>query len=109
MGYNFVQAGSNLTIPAPAAVSSGGVVIAGSIIGIAVGSALLGEAVDVVTTGVFELPKVGANTFTLGAPVYWDDAADLATTTVSGNTKIGVAVAAAGASTASVKVRLSGF
>ncbi len=106
---NFVQAGSNLTIPAPAIVASGGVVIAGEIIGIANGSAASGALVDLTTTGVFELPKVGADAFTLGAPVYWDATPGLATTTATDNTRIGVAVAAAGASTATVLVRLSGF
>lgn len=109
MAYNFIQAGSALTIPAPAAVASGGVVQAGSIIGIATGGATAGQPVDVIVTGVFQLPKVAANTFTLGAPVYWDATAKLATTTASGNTKIGVAVEAAAASTGTVKLRLSGF
>jgi predicted RecA/RadA family phage recombinase len=106
---NFQQAGSNLTIPAPAAVSSGEIVIAGSIIGVAAGAAALGASVDVVTTGVFELVKVGADAFTLGALVYYDAAGKLATTTATANTKIGVAVAAAGAGAATVSVRLSGF
>lgn len=106
---NFIQAGSNITIPAPAIVASGDVVIAGAIIGIAAGAAAIGDSLDLVTTGVFELPKVGANAFTLGAAVYWDDTANLATVTDTGNTKIGVAVAAAGAGAAAVKVRLSGF
>ncbi|MDT8858019.1 DUF2190 family protein [Paracoccaceae bacterium Fryx2] len=105
----FVQAGSNLTIPAPAAVTSGGVVVAGSIIGIAAGSAAIGTPVDVVTTGVFELPKVGADVITLGDPLYFVAASKLVTVTPSGNTKIGVAVAAAGAGVATVPVRLSGF
>ena len=104
---NFIQSGVNLTIPAPAEVTSGGVVIAGNIIGIAAGNAANGAPVDVVTSGVFELPKVAANAFTLGAPVYWDGT--LATSTASGNTKIGVAVAAAVASTGAVRVRLSAF
>jgi predicted RecA/RadA family phage recombinase len=106
---NFVQAGSNLTIPAPAAVASGGVVIAGAIIGIASNAAASGADVDVVTTGVFELPKVGADAFTLGAAVYYIAASGLVTTTASGNTKIGVAVAAAGSGVATVKVRLAAF
>lgn len=106
---NFVQAGSNLTIPAPAAVASGGVVIAGAIIGIAAGAAASGEDVDVVTTGVFELPKVGADAFTLGAAVYYVAASGLCTTTSSGNTKIGVAVEAAGSGAATVKTRLAAF
>lgn len=109
MATNYRQPGDTITIPAPADVSSGGVVIAGDIKGIACGAALSGKPVDVATVGVFELPKVGANDFGLGAKVYWDAGAKLATTTSSGNTLLGVAVAVAGASTAIVKVRLSGF
>jgi len=109
MANNYVQKGDTLTIPAPAAVLSGGVVIAGDIKGIAQGDAESGKPVDVKTVGVWELPKVGANAFALGGAVYWDATAKLATTTSSGNTKLGVAVEAAAASTAAVKVRLSGF
>ena len=61
------------------------------------------------TTGVFDLPKVGADAFTLGADVYWDADDKLATTTTSGNMRLGVAVAAAGAGDATVRVRLTGF
>lgn len=106
---NYVQPGETLTIPAPAAVLSGEPVIAGNIVGIASGDAASGATVDVATVGVFELPKVAANAFTLGAPVYWNADDKLATSTASGNTKLGVAVAAAAASTATVNVRLSGF
>ncbi|MFV0299896.1 MAG: capsid cement protein [Paracoccus sp. (in: a-proteobacteria)] len=100
---------ARITISAPAAVASGGVVIAGSIAGIAQGDAAIGAAVDVATSGVWELPKVAATAFTLGAAVYWDGTAGLATSTASGNTRLGVAVEAAAASTGTVKVRLSGF
>lgn len=106
---NFVQPGDTLTIPAPAAIASGAVVITGKIIGIAAGTAESGKPVDVVTVGVFDLPKVGADAFTLGADVYWDAEDDLATVTSSGNTRLGVAVAAAGAGVATVNVRLTGF
>ena len=58
---------------------------------------------------MFTLPKVGADAFTLGAPIYWDAGDGLATVTSSGNTAIGVAVAAAAVDTATVNVRLSGF
>ena len=68
MATNYIQPGDSLTIPAPAAVASGGVVIAGSIVGIAAGDAESGASVDVVTRGVFTLPKVGANAFTSGRP-----------------------------------------
>lgn len=106
---NFIQVGDTLTIPAPAAVLSGDVVIAGEIKGIAAGHAASGAPVDVQTSGVFDLPKVAANSFTLGAAVYWNATAGLATSTASGNTRLGVAVEAAAASTATVRIRLSGF
>ncbi|WP_333830400.1 DUF2190 family protein [Pararhodobacter sp.] len=109
MAKNFIQPGDTITIPAPSDVAGGFPVIAGDIVGIAQGDAASGADVDVKTSGVWELPKVGANDFTLGAKVYWDSDDDLATTTASENTLLGVAVAAAGASTAAVKVRLSGF
>lgn len=109
MAQNYIQAGDTITIPAPAAVASGGVLIAGSIAGIAQGDAAIGEKVDVATSGVWELPKVAANSFALGAAVFWDGTAGLATSTASGNTKLGVTVEAAAASTGTVKVRLSGF
>ncbi len=109
MAKNFIQTGDTITIPAPAAVESGGVVIAGSIAGIAQGDAESGASVDVSTSGVLELPKVGADIATLGVAIYWNSTSKLATVTASGNTKIGVAVEAAGAGTATLKVRLSGF
>ncbi|SEN58216.1 Predicted phage recombinase, RecA/RadA family [Gemmobacter aquatilis] len=106
---NYIQKGDTLTIPAPAAVASGFPVIAGAIVGIASGGAASGAPVDVATVGVFELPKVAADNFVVGAAVYWDVTAELATSTATDNTKLGVAVATAAASTASVNVRLSGF
>lgn len=109
MATNYVQPGNILTIPAPAAVLSGGVVIAGEIKGIAQGDAASGAPVDVATRGVWELPKVAANSFALGAKVYWNGTDALATTTASGNTLLGVAVEVAPADSATVKLRLSGF
>lgn len=106
---NFVQPGDTITIPAPATVLSGEPVIMGDIRGIASGDAATGAPVDVKTSGVFGLPKVSVNAFTLGGKVYWDAATKLATTTASGNTLLGIAVAEAGAGTATVRVRLSGF
>ena len=109
MATNYIQPGNILTIPAPAAVLSGGVVIAGDIKGIAQGDAITGAPVDVATRGVWELPKVAANSFALGAKVYWNATDALATTAASGNTLLGVAVETAPADAATVKVRLSGF
>ena len=105
---NFVQVGDNITIPAPAPVVSGELVIAGSLFGIASTDAETGESVALSTTGVFEMSKVAADDITLGAVAYYDDTTDLVTTTASGNTKIGVAVEAAGNGAGTVRVRLNG-
>ena len=63
---------------------------------------------DVVTVGVFELPKVSTDVFAVGAAVYWDNNAKLMTSTTTSNTKIGVAVKAAANPSGSVNVRLNG-
>ncbi len=105
---NYVQKGENLTIAAPYDVTSGGGVKSGLIFGIASGDAESGDDVDLVTIGVFDLPKVSTNTFAIGAAVYWDDTAKLVTSTATDNTKIGVAVEAVGNPSGSVNVRLNG-
>jgi predicted RecA/RadA family phage recombinase len=106
MATNFVQAGSQITIPAPDLVSSGAVVIAGSIVGVALGGAASGQPVDVAVTGIWELPKVGAQTLSLGEPVYWDSTAELVTETATDNTRLGTVAKAAGNGVATVAVRL---
>lgn len=105
---NYVQAGVNLTLPAPYAVASGDGALIGAIFGVASQSALEGEDVDLVTDGVFSLPKVVADEFTIGERAYWDDAAQMVTVTALNNTLIGVAIVAAGNGVADVSVRLNG-
>ena len=102
---NFVQAGSNLTLPAPAAVSSGDLVIVGALIGVAAGDAASGADFDLVTAGVFDLPKA-TGPITLGAAVYWDSTAKKVTTTASGNTACGYAVKAAGSGDTTARIKL---
>lgn len=106
---NFIQRGETLSIPAPADVLAGAVVISGSIVGVSAGNAATGETVDVATSGVFQLPKVSALAISVGDIVYYDDGTELVNKTSSGNTKVGVAVTAAPNPSASVNVRLSGF
>lgn len=109
MAKNFIQPGQNITVTATAAVASGAIVQAGSIIGVAAGKAAIGEPVDIVTTGVFELPKVASEAYTgAGVPVYYAAGSGLVTSTASGNTKLGVAIESVAAATGTVKVRLSG-
>ena len=107
MAKNFIQEGEVLTIPAPYALTSGDVVIAGDIIGVALSDAASGASVDVhVDEGVWGIAKVAADAFALGDPVYYDSTAKLGTATATGNTKIGTAIAAAAAGSATVNTRI---
>lgn len=103
---NFVQVGNTITMPAPAVLTGGDVVIVGELHGIAAGDADAGEDFDLVTTGVFELPKVAADAFAVGDAVYWDAANKLVTAEADGNSKIGAAVAEALATSGTVNVKL---
>ena len=107
---NYVQKGDTLTLPAPADVESGDVAIVGSFIGIASGDAASGDDMDLALVGVFTVPKVATDAFTVGAKVYWDAGAELATTDddTGGNPLLGVATAAAGNPSSTVDVRLNG-
>jgi predicted RecA/RadA family phage recombinase len=105
---NYVQKGENLTVPAPADVLSGEGVLVGSIFGIAAETALSGADVDLVTEGVFDMPKVSALAIAIGDKVYFDAATKLVNKTSSGNTLIGVATTAAANPSGSVNVRLNG-
>lgn len=108
MAKTYIQRGDILTLPAPAAVASGGVVVAGAIVGVAMGSAASGAAVDVATVGVFRLPKISAQTHTLGEIVFWDagDALVSDDAESGANPRIGVVVEAAGNGVGTVAVRL---
>ena len=107
---NFVAVGNILTLPAPAALTSGRGVLIGSIFGVAQTDAANGEDVAILVTGVFELPKAASQAWTVGAKVYWDAANARCTTVASGNTLIGVAVLAvgSGAGETTGRVRLNG-
>lgn len=104
---NFVQPGRTLSVTAPADVKSGDLVIVGSLFGVAFADATSGNAVEIGTEGVFELPKTSAQAWTEGAKIYWIAADKAATTVASGNTLIGHASAAAANPSATGTVRLS--
>lgn len=105
---NYVQIGQTITIFSPAGVLSGGVVIAGSFAGIACGDAEAGAPLDLRLEGVFDLPKVAADAVTVGAPIFWDATAALATIDddEGANARLGTATQAAPAGSATARVRL---
>lgn len=92
---NYIQPGDTVTVPAPAKVTSGGLVVVGSLIGIAQFAAASGDPVEIATTGVFELPKVKAQAWTIGAKVYSAPAGGLLTTVDTDNIFVGHALEAA--------------
>lgn len=90
----YINNGTIVGVAAPYAVPSGGGVLVGSLFGVAQAAAANGEAVQIVTRGAFTLPKAASQAWTVGAKVYWDNTNKVCTTTASGNTLIGVAIAA---------------
>jgi predicted RecA/RadA family phage recombinase len=103
---NYIQVGNTLTIPAPIAVASGDVLVVGDLHGVVAGDAAEDEPCDLVTVGVFSLPKVGANSFAVGDKVYWDATSKLATSVESGNVHIGTCTKIAVAGSAAVETKL---
>lgn len=105
---NFVQPGNMMTVAAPADVLSGAGVLVGSMFGVAAFDAVSGADVEIATTGVFDMNKLSAQAWTVGAKVYWDGTAKQATTVSTSNTLIGVAAAAAANPSDTGRVRLNG-
>jgi predicted RecA/RadA family phage recombinase len=106
---NFVQTGDIIAVAAPYDVVSGAGALVGTLFGVAAGGAASGDAVEIHTTGVYDLVKVGSQAWTAGAAIYWDDTNKRCTTATSGNTLIGKAVAAVGSGAGDTvgRVRLS--
>lgn len=104
---NYVQPGNTITVPAPANVLAGAGVLVGNIFGIAAYDALSGDDVEIAMTGVFDLPKVSAQEWTVGATIYWDNSEKVCTTTASSNKAIGLAILAAANPSAIGRVRLN--
>ena len=105
---NFVKNGYDIVITAGADIVSGQGVLTGSLFGVAVANIANGASGPVKTTGVFDLPKVGSQAWSVGALVYWNGTA--CTTTASTNKLIGVAIVAtgSGAGETTGRVRLNG-
>lgn len=104
---NFVAEGKTLTLTAPYALTSGQGVLVGSIFGVATGDAAISTEVEAITEGVFTLTKATGAAWTVGALIYWDNAARNCTTTVGTNKLIGTAIAAAASGDTVGNVRLN--
>lgn len=106
MAKNFHSEGVTLSILAPATLSSGDVIVAGELKGIAATDADSSDLVAVTVEGVFQLPKLSTAAFDLGEAVFWD-VADGQCNEDNTNPVLGYAVAAAANSSATVLVELT--
>jgi predicted RecA/RadA family phage recombinase len=84
---NFIQPGKTVTVTAPANVSSGDLVVVGSLIGVAAFTALSGAEVEIDTEGVFSLPKVVTDVISQGEKLYWDSGVSKLTKTAGTGSK----------------------
>jgi predicted RecA/RadA family phage recombinase len=101
---NFIQPGEyGLTVIAPAAVTSGQVVVVGNIVGIAACSAGAGAQVEVATEGIFDLAKIPADTHAAGDIAKVDGSGNVS---LAGTKDIGWVVQAAAAGSATARVKL---
>jgi len=112
----FIQEGLSIDYTPVAAVAAGQVVVQGSMIGVAKTPIPAGTLGALAVRGVFDVVKANEQQ-ALGAALYWDADGNpqggtagtgCATTTSAGNTFIGFAQAAAGATDEAVRVLWSG-
>lgn len=71
-------------------------------------AAAVGEPVELVTIGIYQLPKATAAVLTVGARVAWDNTAKDINVPGTGRFPVGIATEAAGNGTTSIAVRLDG-
>jgi predicted RecA/RadA family phage recombinase len=103
----YVQEGSYLDYTATGTIAAGDVVVQGDLVGVVTRSLVNGELGSIATCGVFDFTKNTGVAFTVGQILYWDDTANVATTTSAGNKVIGKVVRAAASGDTSVRIRLS--
>ncbi len=110
---NFVQEGNTVTLTSPAVTGckSGDLIIVGAIAGVAAYDAAAGAEVEVVTEGVFTLPKA-SGVINEGAAVWFNaTSGEIENASGAGLYPIGTCAQVGGAGTndATVNVKLSGI
>lgn len=106
---NYLQKGEVVSIPAPHVVASGGIAVAGLLVGVAGHDAETGEKVEVHLVGAYLLPKIAAQAWTVGQPIYVNPTSRMCTNAAAaGAILIGVAIEAAANPSSSGVVRLNG-
>jgi predicted RecA/RadA family phage recombinase len=105
---NFVQRGCTVPVQAPAGGAvSGQPCLIGALFGVAAFSAPETAPLEIVTEGVFDLPKATNIAFAQGDKAYWDTIANALTSTAIGHAWVAVVTQGALASASTVRVRLN--
>lgn len=110
MSNNFIQPGEHLTVVSPVGGTvSGQMYKVGSIIGVAQTTTVAGENVVLSVDGVYEVPKVSAQAWAVGDPVYFVVASRLLTNvSATGHFLVGVATEVASNPSGVGRARLNG-
>jgi predicted RecA/RadA family phage recombinase len=108
---NYIQEGDTITVTAPEALVSGDFVQVGRIRGVAVTSAASGAAVELRTTGVYDIEKLGTEEFaSVGLPVYvvlsGNGIKKVTTASTTANVLVGINLATSGAVAGKLRVKL---
>ena len=103
----FISDGKYIDHTPAGALASGDVVVQGDLVGVVERPLSAGEAGALAVDGVFDFSKNTGVAYTVGTILYWDDAANVVTTTASGNKQIGKVARAAASADTTVRVRLS--
>ena len=103
----FVQEGCSIDYTPGADIAAGDVVVQGDLVGVAKLEIKSGKPGSLAVDGVFDFAKNTGVAYTVGQLLYWDDTANVVTTTATGSKLIGKVVRAAASADATVRVRLS--
>lgn len=106
----FIKPGNTVTLTAPAGgVVAGMLYLVGALLVLAKTTAAAGAEFEGATNGVFEdAPKKTAQAWAEGTKLYWDNVASVFTTTVTGNSPVGICLSAEIAAAATGTVMLTG-
>jgi predicted RecA/RadA family phage recombinase len=102
----YVQEGDMVDFTPTVDVPAGQVVVQGDLIGVAVVEIKANRLGSLATEGIFDVAKLTTVAFTVGTSLYWDDTANVVTTTATGNKLLGKATRAAALTDPTVRVRL---
>ena len=97
--------GGSIPFVAPTDMGAGTVVIQGGIVGVSQSNVAAGNTVTLAVEGIFEVVYSGA-AIAAGGNVYWKAADNVATNAATGNTLIGKAIGAVGATDDSAMILL---